>query len=237
MLKLLVRLDFKKEAILMKVIKAKAVIFDMDGVIVDSEPNIMEAKQNVLHKYGVYKPLSYHFKFMGMSFRDIWAQTRQELDLPASTEQLMAEYFEEVAQVRAKNGLQSIAGTVEFIKALAQNDFKLALASSSPLADIEEVLTTFGIKELFSAVISGAELAHPKPAPDIFLLAMEKLGVKAAESLVVEDSVNGVKAGLAAGAQLLVFNDPRYNPNRQIEGVNLVTTMTNLKVRPKKISY
>ena len=77
----------------MKVIKAKAVIFDMDGVIVDSEPNIMEAKQNVLHKYGVYKPLSYHFKFMGMSFRDIWAQTRQELDLPASTEQLMSEYF------------------------------------------------------------------------------------------------------------------------------------------------
>lgn len=54
---------------------------------------------------------------------------------------------------------------------------------------------------------------------------------------MVEDSVNGVKAGLAAGAQLLVFNDPRYNPNRQIEGVNLVTTMTNLKVGPEKISY
>ncbi|OXS38309.1 hypothetical protein AYP72_10200 [Ligilactobacillus agilis] len=149
----------------------------------------------------------------------------------------MAEYFEEVKQVRQKNGIQSIPGTVNFIKELAQANFKLAIASSSPLIDIEEVLTEFKIKDLFAAVISGAELEHPKPAPDIFLLAMDKLKVAPKDCLVVEDSVNGVKAGLAAGAKMLVFNDPRYNPDRKLAGVHLVNTMENLQVATQKVIY
>lgn len=205
-------------------IQAKAVIFDMDGVIVDSEPPIIEAKQQVLATFGVQQPESYHFKFMGMSFQDIWANMRTELNLPVSTEELLKRYFKTYQQLVETNGQQPIPGSLALIKALAQQGYRLALASSSPLADIQHTLTDFGVLDQFEVVLSGYELEHPKPAPDIFNLARTKLGLQPAECVVVEDSDNGIQAAQAAGIQTIAFDDPRYHAKRTAPGVTGITS-------------
>lgn len=210
--------------------QAKAVIFDMDGVIVDSEPPIIEAKQQVLATFDVHQPESYHFKFMGMSFQDIWAKMQVELKLPVATDELIKRYFKAYQQIIAKSGQQPIPGSLALINSLVQQGYRLALASSSPMAEIQRTLTDFGIINQFEVVLSGYALAHPKPAPDIFNLARTKLGLTPAACVVVEDSDNGIKAARAAGIQVIAFDDPRYHSNRTAPGVMGVTTLE--KVQP-----
>ncbi|QGG60890.1 HAD-IA family hydrolase [Loigolactobacillus bifermentans] len=202
----------------------KAVIFDMDGVIVDSEPPIIEAKQQVLAAFGVHQPESYHFKFMGMSFQAIWDNMRTELNLPVSTEELLKRYFKAYQQLIDANGQQPIPGSLALINGLAAQGYRLALASSSPLADIQRTLTAFGVLDRFEVVLSGYELAHPKPAPDIFNMARAKLGLQPNQCVVVEDSDNGIRAAQAAGIQAIAFDDPRYHPQRTAPGVIGVTS-------------
>lgn len=207
----------------------QAVIFDMDGVILDSEPQIIRAKQQVLHEYGIEQPEAYHYKFMGMSFKAIWQQIQQELALPATWETLLADYFTKYKALIQQEAQQPITGSIALIKALARAKFKLALASSSPLADVERTLKNFGITADFDVVLSGYTLPHPKPAPDIFQLAMKQLDVAPENSVVIEDSLNGIHAGLAAGAQVIAYNDPRYYAQREVAHVHMVTTMQQVQ--------
>ncbi|MFD0898535.1 HAD family hydrolase [Loigolactobacillus binensis] len=207
----------------------QAVIFDMDGVILDSEPQIIEAKQQVLHKYGIDQPETYHYKFMGMSFQAIWQQIQRELNLPVTWQELLDDYFAKYQALIAQSAQHPITGSVELVKSLNHAGYKLALASSSPIADIQRTLDNFGITDCFATVISGYTLAHPKPAPDIFQMAMQQLNVMPENSIVVEDSMNGIKAGLAAGAQVIGYNDPRYYAQRKVADVRLVTKMQQIQ--------
>jgi HAD superfamily hydrolase (TIGR01509 family) len=184
-----------------------AVIFDCDGVLVDSEVLIHAIELEVLAELGLhYDSGPFKARFMGMSDTAYFAALDQE----AMT--LIGRTIEAEARPRMQarireafdRELREVAGAVEAARTVRQ---PRAVASSSSIAALDYKLKKLGLWELFAPYIySSQHVAHAKPAPDLFLHAAAMLDVPPAECLVIEDSVNGVKAGLAAGMTVWGFS-------------------------------
>ena len=176
----------------------RAVIFDMDGVLVDSEPLHYESEKNVLSSIGLAFPRDIHKKFIGYSNEyKFWRDLLNELGVSSNIEDLMnkkMDYF--------RNNLYKISlikPAYNLLKKLSTKGIQLALASSSSRELINEVLNKFDLFKYFSEIVSGDDVEHGKPAPDIFLKAADKLGMPPCDCIVIEDSLNGILAGHAAG--------------------------------------
>jgi HAD superfamily hydrolase (TIGR01509 family) len=175
-----------------------AVIFDLDGVIVDSEIWWDDVRKAFATGHGRTWTVDDRHAVMGQNSRQ-WSETmrdRLHLDLPAAdieravVEAMVARY--------AREGAPAIDGAVGAVRRIAATR-PAALASSSHRAVIDAALITTGLADAFEAVVSSDEVAHGKPQPDVFLEAARRLGVEPSRVLVVEDSLNGLRAGRAAG--------------------------------------
>lgn len=186
----------------------KAVIFDMDGVIVDSEPMHAKAAILALKKYNIDITTAYLEEFIGSTTQHMCRKMVEDFHIAAAPEELLAANDEMKEYLLGTEGHTVIPYIIDLMKDLHSHGLKLFIASSSPAAAIEEVMDTLRIKKYFDGYVSGAMVAHPKPAPDIFLLAAERLGVLPEECLVIEDSCNGVTAAEAAGMISLGFINP-----------------------------
>ena len=186
----------------------KAIIFDMDGVIIDSEPQHKRAALRVFERYKAPADYEYCTSFIGSSTANMAADAVKRFHLPVSPEQLLAELNEEKKAVRKEEGYLVLPGVTELIKHLYQKGYRLAVASSSSPAEIEYTLKSLGIKKYFKKLISSVNTEHPKPAPDIFLLALKELGVNAKEAVVIEDSHYGCQAAKAAGIVCIGYVNP-----------------------------
>lgn len=178
----------------------KAVIFDMDGVLIDSEPIHFEADVNLLKQYGIedytfeiYKP------YIGSTAYNIWDSIKERYSLENSVEELLQLSEIEKQKIIDKSGYRELKGVVKLVNNIFENKYPLALASSSPYDYIIKAMTAIGLRPLFHTIVSGASISRPKPAPDIFLQAAKELGVRPEECLVIEDSQKGVEAAKAAG--------------------------------------
>jgi len=173
----------------------KAIIFDMDGVIINSEPLHFKAGKGVLKKYGKEIDWKFYSRYIGTGEEYFWSRIVKELKLNVDWktigDQKAAAYLEHLKKVKA------IPGVLDLIKRLKQR-YKLGLASSSVQKEIDIVLDKFKIRDCFDVVDSGEFIKKSKPEPDIYLITAKKLGVKPEECLVFEDAVNGVKAAKAA---------------------------------------
>ena len=146
---------------------------------------------------------------MGANSRQ-WSETmRQRLRLDESREAIEQSIVERMVERYARDGAPAIRGAVETVRRLARS-WPLALASSSHPRVIDAALDGTGLRDAFRAVVSSDEVEHGKPAPDVFLEAARRLGVDPADVVVVEDSLNGLKAGRAAGMTTVLV------PNRSI---------------------
>lgn len=184
----------------------KAFIFDMDGVIVNSEPVHYKLITKTYAKYGKEFTHEEHKKITGMSYMEIWKKFVNEHNILADSMAIHKEHTEALLNEILHSGTFEISkGIVEFIEDLYKNGVKLAVASSSSRTLINAVLERFKLKDKFQAVVSGEELPKSKPHPGVFLKALEELGVKAEEALIVEDSTNGIKAAKAARVKCLAF--------------------------------
>jgi len=174
------------------------VIFDLDGVIVDSEIWWDEVRKAFAADHGRSWTVDDRHAVMGANSRQ-WSETmrrRLELDLPAETiERAIVDGV--IARYR-REGAPTIDGAVEAVRRVAAT-LPVALASSSHPAVIAAALAATGLEDMFRVVVSSDEVSHGKPAPDVFLEAARRLGVEPRRTLVVEDSLNGLKAGRAAG--------------------------------------
>jgi beta-phosphoglucomutase family hydrolase len=183
-----------------------AVIFDMDGVIVDSEPLHVRAFEEVFDQLGHGSDHGIHFPdFFGRSDRVVWesfiARHRPSQSLAELT------HVKEQRYLELLHATQPIYPGVEsLIRTLAANT-PLGLASGSVHTMIEAVLALRGLRPLFRAVSSSQDVAHPKPAPDVFLHAAAGLGIAPEECVVIEDSAAGVAAARAAGMRVIAITN------------------------------
>ena len=188
----------------------KAVIFDMDGVIINSEPFFLKAEQKVLSNYGHDVPIDFFYQYQGTTHDYMWRAMREEFNLKPETMDLVAAADEIRENLIKENGMDSIPYVLEFMKHLYSLDVPMAIASSSPRKDIEKTIEAFQLNHMISYYVSGDEVKHSKPAPDIFLKASKELNVEPENCLVIEDSSNGVKAGHAAGMKVIAYHNPEF---------------------------
>lgn len=188
----------------------EAIIFDMDGVLVDSEYTYFQSKSQILSEAGHEVEDSYHFQFMGTTSDYMWEKMKQEFYLPLS----VAEYIQQMTALRQamikRDGIRVIPHVQEFVKGSSQAGLKLAVASSSSLAEIKVNLAEIGLSEYFSEVVSTEEVEHSKPAPDVYLAAAERIGIMPENCLGIEDTKNGTGAVRNAGMVCVGFANPAF---------------------------
>lgn len=196
----------------------QAVIWDLDGVIIDSAEEHRKAWQRMAREEGV--PLT---------DEQFWATFGQRNDSiipqiwgPVSPERLNAlanrkeAYFREYVRDTAA----PLPGSIELLSALHEAGYAQALGTSTPMANIELIKEILGLQRYISVFVSGETVPHGKPAPDIFLKAAQELGVEPAHSLVIEDAVAGIAAARAGGMYTIAVTGERHLPGLQV--ANLV---------------
>ncbi|TDT50372.1 HAD family hydrolase [Fonticella tunisiensis] len=185
----------------------KAVIFDMDGVIVDSEPVHEKVCKRRFKELNINVTDEEYDAFVGTTNTEMWTIIKSKYNLNETVEELVSMHLEEVMEYLRESDETPIPGIKDLLGSIKREGIKIALASSSPMENIELVLEKFGIGDYFESVISGENLERSKPAPDIFLKSAEKLGVNPENCVVIEDSHNGVKAAKAAGMKCVGFKN------------------------------
>ncbi len=184
----------------------KAVIFDMDGVIVDSEPRHERAFLEVMREIGYAKNHGLRFAdYIGRADRELWGDFIARHKPTQTMEELLGRKRQRVVEILRRE--QPIFdGLLELIEKLA-TEYLLALASGSEQAVVHEVLALKGLRRFFPVAVSSADVERGKPAPDIFLRAAKLLDVAPAACCVIEDSKPGVAAGLAAGMRVIAITN------------------------------
>lgn len=176
---------------------AQAVLFDLDGVLADSEPIHLAAEQAMLGHYGAELSHAAKQQFVGLSNDEIMRGLIALFGLDARPDELAA------VKARYQRGLlpqlRGFAATAELVARLRAGGVPIAVASGSTRENIDASLGAIGLLDAFAVRVSAEEVAEGKPAPDIFLEAARRLGVEPAACVVVEDAVPGIRAARAAG--------------------------------------
>jgi len=190
--------------------RVDAVVFDLDGVIVDSEHVWDEVREELARERGGRWHDRAQTDMMGMSSPEWSRYMHDVIGLPESPAEIDAEVVRRMLD-RYTEQLPLVDGAVEAVSRLA-GSFRLALASSSNRPVIDAVLEVSGLAPLFEATVSSEEVARGKPAPDVFLEAAARLAVDPDGCAAVEDSGNGIRAAHAAGMRVLAIPNRRYPP-------------------------
>jgi HAD superfamily hydrolase (TIGR01509 family) len=191
-----------------------AIIFDLDGLLVDSEPCWEHARQKMAIRYGQTWTADDHRRVMGVSTAT-WADymiERLDLDLP---QQNVIERI--VAEMRAiyQKQIPYLPGAIQAVN-LAASRYPIALASGSERSLIDIVVKDPLMHGQFKVVVCSDELPRGKPAPDVYLETAGRLGVAPQSCVCVEDSPNGILAGIAAGMSVIAVPDQRFQPNQDV---------------------
>ncbi|MFO7572195.1 MAG: HAD family phosphatase [Gaiellaceae bacterium] len=188
----------------------EAVIFDLDGVIVDSEHVWDEVREELARERGGHWHDRAQADMMGMSSTEWSRYMHDVIGLPEPPEEIDAEVVRRM-QARYAEHLPLIDGAVAAVRRIS-GSFRLGLASSSNRPLIDAVLEASGLAPLFGATVSSEEVARGKPAPDVFLEAARRLDVAPERCAAIEDSGNGIRAAHAAGMRVIAIPNLRYPP-------------------------
>ena len=186
----------------------KAVLFDMDGLMVDTESLSTEAFINSAKAQGYNMTKEETLKVLGFTKVNIyqfWIDYFQGTNVDGK--KLVDDHYEYIENVLYTVGPEKMPFVEELLKYLKENNYKIAVASSSDTADIKNNLEKTKLEKYIDEIASGAEVENGKPAPDVFLLAAKRLGVDPKDCLILEDSKAGIKAGKASGAMVFMVPD------------------------------
>ncbi len=176
---------------------SRAVIFDLDGVLVESESLKAKAHSAAVAELGGRVPPSYYSQVMGASHEFVRAAFMRAGNLTVAPERYSSLYHG--IYERMLEDLQVTAGARELVVALGDRHYRLAVATSSQPWMVDRILRQTGLGGHFQAVVTAADVERHKPAPDAYQQALDRLAVTAAEAIVIEDSESGVSAAVAAG--------------------------------------
>ncbi len=191
----------------------RVVIFDLDGVLADSEPWWNQIDAELLAEYGVTYCGERHGDVLGVSYRLAVEFYKNTFNISAPVEELMQRRGE-IATDFFANRVDLFPSAETTLKELRQLELRLALATSSVSVSARPFLERTGIRSLFEVIVTGDEVSRGKPHPDIYLRTAEKLSVSVAACLVIEDSLSGVAAAKAANMRVAAVPDSRFvNPH------------------------
>jgi HAD superfamily hydrolase (TIGR01509 family) len=184
----------------------RAVIFDMDGVIVDSEPYSMQALVDTLRQYGVEPTENDLRRSYGRRVRDdfvdYFSRYRVTADVHIAIAHKHARYYH-----LAAGHLQPFPGVMPLLKRLRHCGYRLALASSGDRVKVAFGMQALGLNGIFEAVVSGDDVTHSKPDPEIYLTAAQRIGVPPAACIAIEDAPAGVEAAKRAGMRCIAVTN------------------------------
>lgn len=200
----------------------KAVIFDMDGVIIDSEPLHQYAYHKMFEDVNIKVTNEQYESFTGQSTLNVCKQVKDSFNLNETAEYLVSlkrKHYEYIFENDKDFNL--IDGVLDLIKDYHNNGLTLVLGSSASMHGIERIFNRFKLNPFFKAKLSGADLKASKPHPEIFIKSAEASGFKPYECMVIEDSTNGIKAANGAGIFCVGF-DSYHSKNQNYTNADLV---------------
>ena len=190
----------------------KAIIFDLDGVIVDTEPLNKICMFEFLATLGVKGPRTFPENLQGLNTKAYWTRVKDEYNLQQPIAELIQRwrpYY--ISYLSSLDQIPVISGIPELIDYFLSSSYQLAIASSANPKRIKLILDKVQLAHPFNAIIDGDAYAESKPAPDCFLLAAKRLGVEPVECIVIEDSTNGVRAAKAAHMRCIGYGGSDHN--------------------------
>ena len=200
----------------------KAVIFDMDGVIINSEPMHNKAYHDMFNEVGINVSSELYESFTGQSTINICKRLCDYFNLEESPETLVALKRKHYKQFFESNSeLALIDGVLDLIKDYHSNGLKLVLASSAAMTSINQIFDRFDLNKYFIEKFSGGDLKQSKPHPEIFIKAAEATGFTNDACMVIEDSTNGIKAAKAANI-FCVGYDSFHSKNQDYTKADMV---------------
>jgi HAD superfamily hydrolase (TIGR01509 family) len=188
----------------------EAVVFDLDGVIIDTEEVWEDVRRGYVKEFGREFLPDSQDRMMGMSTGEWSRHLAVDVGVPRTPEQVAADVLDRMAE-RYRTALPLIPGSVETVRRLGER-YPLALASSSARVLIDQVLATAGLTGEFQVTLSTEEVPRGKPYPDVYLTATEKLGLSPAVCAAIEDSSNGLRSAGSAGLAVIAVPHGVYPP-------------------------
>lgn len=211
-----------------------AVVFDMDGVLLDSEQLWDEVREDLARERGGRWSDRAQADMMGMSSPEWSRYMHDVVGLAEPPEEINSEVVRRLL-ARYRESLPLIDGAVDAVERLAAR-WPLAIASSSNREVIDSVLDAAGIAAKFEATVSSEEVARGKPAPDVYLEAARRLGVEPTQCAAVEDSRNGIRSAHAAGMRVLAIPNPHYPPSDDVLAAADVVLASLGELTPERVS-
>ena len=186
----------------------KLAIFDMDGVLAETEPIYERMYRKIYRRFGHELPQAEREHFIGRSSKHIWSFVKEKYALTESVDELIRMKELVYEEMLRAEPLEPIEGVVELLDFLKADGWTLAIASSSKRSVIDYIIGKIGIADLFSFISSGDAVTRGKPDPEIFLKAAEYFGASPSECVVIEDAASGVQGAKAAGMTVFAFRNP-----------------------------
>lgn len=184
----------------------KGVIFDMDGTLLESTEADYRAWEKVFNDYNQELPFEKYAPMLGVKSADV---IKNEIGISGEEDvkRILKEKFDYFVEYVNNNPIKPVFAAEKFLKSLAKYEVKVALATSSRQEKMEMVLTQLNFMQYFDAIVTGNEVAHGKPAPDIFLLAAKRLGLEPIDCMVVEDGPIGVASAKSANMKCVAITE------------------------------
>ncbi len=185
----------------------KAIIFDMDGVLVDSEPHHIKVEKKLFKQFGLNITREEHLSYMGKASILMWEEIKNRYLLPQPVESIVKlSDKESLKYFSSLESIETTPGLINLLDLARNKSIPMAVASSSPPEVIEIIMDKTGLREYFSHITSSHIVGKSKPEPDVFLHAAKLLGVKPEECMVIEDSTNGIKAAKLANMFCVAYS-------------------------------
>lgn len=206
----------------------QGVIFDLDGVLIDSEPLYIEAEIEIFNKHGIPLTREIAYKYLGLKFEDYINTIAHLFNKKVDNKEISKQYAERIKQIYEEGIIPITPHSLEVIAELKKN-YSLALATSQDKQLAKIVIDKKGLSGFFEHGIYKQDVEHGKPDPEVFLKAAKLIDIPPQNCVVVEDAVNGMKAGKAAGMRV-VARKADYNKNQDFSFADFV--ITDLKELP-----
>jgi HAD superfamily hydrolase (TIGR01509 family) len=208
----------------------KAVIFDMDGVLVNTEPCHIAIERNLFGRLGLKISEEEHLRYLGKSSFQMWVEIIRNHSLSQSPAELASMNSEEIIRYfSAVKEIETMPGIREFLGYLSAKPVPLAVASSSESNVINLLLSKTGLLKYFKHTVGIDTVGKSKPEPDIYLYTAALLSVEPANCLVIEDSPNGIKAARSAGMYCVAYRGVTPSPPDQSEADEIINDFRLLK--------